>query len=278
MKTYKLSLLGGVALLATLFVGCGKDTFTPGEPENPNSKSVFFPAKQIAAVVELEPTDPTVFTFKAMRTKDTEAITVPVEVVSNDKEVFNVSPITFAAGQTETQFTVSFPNAEIGKAYNCVVKISDPGYYDIYESNPTFVTFTVERVKWNLLGTGTYSYNSWWKPDGDDVPEANRWNGKEVYELYQRDKTGIHRIPNWGMGSPVYLYFTVNPNDNTISVAKQLIGSTHPNYGPVSGTGAWGEYKPDTKTYSIMLEYTVAAGSFGTLGIDTFVLDTPVAP
>ena len=72
------------ALIATfVFAGCSDDpTYTRGESEADGCYGVYFPSQDNAADLELDPADPTVLTFTAMRTNDADAITVPVTVTA----------------------------------------------------------------------------------------------------------------------------------------------------------------------------------------------------
>lgn len=99
------------ALIATfVFAGCSDDpTYTRGESEADGCYGVYFPSQDNAADLELDPADPTVLTFTAMRTNDADAITVPVTVTGSEDAIFSASEISFDDGATETTFQVSFP-------------------------------------------------------------------------------------------------------------------------------------------------------------------------
>lgn len=77
MKTLK-SLLY-VFLAAFLFVGCNDDeNFNPGEPEDPDCYSVYFPTQENIGSKELDPAAPTEMTFTVRGLKSEGAIVVPV--------------------------------------------------------------------------------------------------------------------------------------------------------------------------------------------------------
>lgn len=122
------------ALIATfVFAGCSDDpTYTRGESEADGCYGVYFPSQDNAADLELDPADPTVLTFTAMRTNDADAITVPVTVTGSEDAIFSASEISFDDGATETTFQVSFPDAEIGTTYSCNIQIEDKKYAFIY--------------------------------------------------------------------------------------------------------------------------------------------------
>ena len=127
MKTLK-SLLY-VFLAAFLFVGCNDDeNFNPGEPEDPDCYSVYFPTQENIGSKELDPAAPTEMTFTVRRLKSEGAIVVPVAVTSSEEGIFVPSQIEFADGQEETTFSIQFPQAEIGTTYKCEVNIEDKKY------------------------------------------------------------------------------------------------------------------------------------------------------
>ncbi len=138
------------AFVATfLLAGCSDDpTYTNGEADNPNCYGVYFPTQSKAGSSELDPTDPTTFTFEVSRVKSVGEITVPVQVEASAANVFVVAPITFADGADKASFSVSFPTAEVGKTYTCSIRVTDPAYALTYGTKSTELQFSVRRVKW----------------------------------------------------------------------------------------------------------------------------------
>jgi hypothetical protein len=255
-----------VALFGGLSVGCSDDTFGPG-PQSVDTEEVYF-VPTMAQHFELEPTDPTEYSFKVMRTESSAAITVPVKITGSEPEIFTASEITFAANQTETTCTVSFPKAKVGTTYDCVITISDPKYYKLYGLKSIAIAFDVTRVKWNLVGTGSFTYTF-------------LYGGTLTKELYRRDKTDTYRIKNWG-GNGANLSFELAADKTEFTITgSQYTGVNHNSYGPISITNTYGgktttnTYDPETKTYLFNLYYIVSAGSFGVMK-ESFVLDPPV--
>ena len=239
------SIFAVAAVVCAAFTACSDDeTYVPGMPDAADCYGVYFPAQQTS--FELDPAEDTKLTFIAARTKAADAITVPVAILRGG-ETLSVSEIVFADGEDETEFTVSFPDAAVGTTYNFDLQIEDPKYASTYSQNSSFLYFNVTRVKWNVLGTGDYTYNFWW--EGVD----------KGLTLEQRDGTNMYRIQNWGGG--VTLFFTMKNGVPTID--KQPIGSNHPSYGAVYVKSKDGEYDAESNTYYFLNEYTVAAGSFG---------------
>lgn len=105
------------------------------------------------------------------------AIDVPI-VITNIKEggndtVFTVTKAHFDQSEEYGTFDISFDKAEIGIPYSAQLAVTDEHYTSAY-SNAATSTFTVTRVKWNLLGTGTFIENFVYEASGD-------------VEIYQKD-------------------------------------------------------------------------------------------
>lgn len=244
------------ALACATFVACENDfdDYTPGDPEIAGNYEVYFPSKG-GGTLEFDPADPTEFTVQIARTNASGAITVPL-VVTSGNEIFEVEPVKFEANQKETTFKVKFPKAEVGVTYKFSVMIDDYNYASIYGNKQTGYSCNVARIKWNVIGTGTYIYNFWW---------AGYQPGMV---LEQRDGTNIYRLQDWGGG--VTLFFEMI--DGVPTIARQKIGYVHPSYGDVYISAEEGKYVEEEKTYYFMTEYTVSAGSFGG-DVEAFVLD-----
>lgn len=136
-------------LLATsVFAACSEDTTSPAEPDLENCYNVYFPSQDNAADLTLDPSSPTTLEFKVMRSNDKDAITVPVEIIASEEDIFTASEIEFAEGQTETTFSVDFPKAALGTTYSCTLAVTDPQYVSKYTGKPAFVKFSVLRAKW----------------------------------------------------------------------------------------------------------------------------------
>lgn len=251
------SIFAVAAVACLTLVACEEqfDDYTPAEPETGECYGVYFPATE--TTFELDPADPTELTFPVARTNTNGAITVPVTVKLGG-EVFTADPIVFGAGEAESTLTVKFPNSQVGVSYNVDIAIEDPTYASTYSTNSTGKYFNVTRVKWNMLGTGVFTYNFWW--GGEDPTQT----------LEQRDGTNLYRMKNWGGG--VTLFFEMVDGKPVIS--RQQIGYVHPSYGDVYVQTTDGAYDPSTKTYYFLTKYTVAAGSFGG-DVETFQLTNP---
>ena len=199
MKLNKIFLFASLAVV-TLFTACkdDDDSYAPGQWDaNPGYANVYF--QQTSYSESIDPTAPTEFTFEVYRhveheyvfgkdslgniipdsiisdkiLTDLPAITVTPTVKVNTNNVFTISDATFAQGDTVGYFTAKFPTAEVGSPYTLKVALEGADYVSSYSSNVEY-TYTVTRVKWNLLGKGTIVENYWIGESGN-------------VEIYQRD-------------------------------------------------------------------------------------------
>lgn len=155
-----------LAALAFTAVSCVEEVaYEKGEADLDGCYGVYIPTQaNTTSTVILDPADPTTVSISAFRTKAEGRISVPVDLKESEEGIFAVSEIIFEDGQTETEFQVSFPNAEIGTTYTLSITVSDPIYASKYNNNPTSADISVLREKWNSLGTTatlTDNYFGW---------------------------------------------------------------------------------------------------------------------
>ena len=154
-----------LALATVGMVGCqNAETFEPGAPEVEGCYDVYFPDANTLetqgpiGAVELDPAEPTEFTYTAYRNNTDDEIVVPINVVTNTENKFTVSELKFAEGEDVAQFKVSLLESEIGVKYTLSLSIDDPQYVKQYESkNSNALSLNVTRVKWNDVGVCTYT-------------------------------------------------------------------------------------------------------------------------
>ena len=183
-----------VAVLPLLFASCHQEEpYAPGMKDDPNCMYFYFPANDNATHHELEIDAPTILKFQACRKVEDGDVSIPFTVVSEDNEVFFVDEIFFNDGQTETEFSVSFEDAEPGKKYTCTIVVDDPAYVSAYALEDAELTFSVMRVSWKkLAGKGR------WRDDmltsGFNVANPNLETECDVYE--REDLPGYYKIEN----------------------------------------------------------------------------------
>ncbi len=193
------------ALAAVSFAGCSeKASYTPGTPENPDNYGVYFPDQTTSTTVEIDPKAETKVTYKVCRKRTDDQIIVPVSIESDTPDVFDISPIAFVQGKSETTFTVKFPTAEVGKKYSCTINITDPDYVYVYGPRATSLSFSVVRAGWELVKGPAGETTGKWRDDiigglySLSISSFNPTPEIDV-EIYQRqDVPGLYRMKVYG--------------------------------------------------------------------------------
>lgn len=106
---------------------------------------------ELSTTKELDPSDPTSYTLHMSRRNTSGAITVPITITSGADSIFTISDAVFADGDSIVEFTLSFPNAEVGTKYTVNFGVNDPKFTSPY-SDAASASFAVTRVKWNPAG------------------------------------------------------------------------------------------------------------------------------
>lgn len=200
MKTFRYLLFA--LLAAFVSAGCTDDlTYTPGEGDQPGTYGVYFPTQANATALDLDPADPTTKTYTIKRTNSKDEITVPVVVEATPENVFEVSEIKFAEGQTETEFTVKFDEAEIGVTYTANISVKDKAYAAVNGLYPTGLGISVIRTQWNqVLGPNGETTGKWRDEFftgimGRNIKENGEPNAEKDVVIWERaDKPGYYRI------------------------------------------------------------------------------------
>lgn len=188
-----------LALLPLAFVSCVDEVQRePGEPELEGCYKVYFPAQENSGLLEFAPEDTPSVTFTVRREVDDDDITVPVKLKTSAEGIFTVSEVSFDEGQTESKFTVSFPDAEIGETYSCTVFVDDPQYAAVYGQRDTYLSFSVVRVKWDLVTGEDGSRKGLYRDDiFSSAYNVSAPFAEHEIEIYERsDKPGYYKIEN----------------------------------------------------------------------------------
>lgn len=189
-------------LLVVAFAACAdfEDTIVDSPQRPAGNQGVFFPASN-ASLFELEPAAATQITLKIAREVSSGAVSVPLNVVTNDDNVFNVpQSVSFADGEKEVEFTVNFPNAAEGIAYELKLSVEGDDLVNPYGENLPVLTTTVSRIKWSPVprplvyidGTfatlfGVQFYPMYVEADSVKLDNSTRYRLKNAYRVPTSD-------------------------------------------------------------------------------------------
>lgn len=147
-----------LALAGSLFALTSCEDSVEREPSpvtDPNTQGAYFPETNQYSY-EFEPEAAQELTLTIARENTEAATTVPVEVLVNTDNVFQIpESVSFEAGQAEAPLHITFPDAEIGITYNYELKFGE-GAYDPYMDKPTYAAGDVIRIKWNPFDEAVY--------------------------------------------------------------------------------------------------------------------------
>ncbi len=230
------------ALLSMAMVSCvEEEAYAPGELDNEDCYGVYFPTQTGVGDLQIEPDDPTTFTFIARRTNTRGEIHVPVKVKSN-YPVFTVDEVVFEDGSPVADVVVHFPSAKIATTYECSLLLEGDEFVSKYSSNPSHLSFSVTRVKWNdVVGPGGETTGRWRDgifPEWFSVANPNLERSITLQE--RDDMPGFYRI--WDVYSEAYLgdMFASNMSSICVSQHYTYINATDPDkvWIPTFKTGA----------------------------------------
>ena len=193
-----------LAASAFVFAACQQeDVYEPGEPEVDGCYGVYFPTQEAAGSHTYDPTADKVLTIKAARTNSAGDITVPVTISTNVDGVFQFESITFAAGQTETEFDVTFPNIATGVQSEFSLTIEDNQYASKYNEGSISIDCSILCVEWQYVlnpktgekavvtfdqgywGETAWAYVKYYEVDGVRTCETETFN--HYYKGYYND-------------------------------------------------------------------------------------------
>ena len=150
MKKYFVYILAAVAIALGL-TACHKVAeYEPGQPDVEGCYGVYFPSQEATGAHTFDPTMTPEIEFTVVRSNSKGAIEVPL-VVSDPEGVFELEPLKFEDGQSETMLKVKFPNADLGVAYPLSIAIKDPVYASRYNTGAVSLDFSVLRVEWKYF-------------------------------------------------------------------------------------------------------------------------------
>jgi len=145
-----------------LVIGCNEEDIVrdPSPVVATDNQTVYFSPKNTTNY-ELDPAAPTSVTVTLFRKDSTLAAEVPLKVMKNDSNIFVIpATATFAAGKGTTTISVGFPQSKIGIVYSFEIGVDGEKYLNPYSTTTPVVKVSINRVKWDLVGTGQF-YDSW---------------------------------------------------------------------------------------------------------------------
>ena len=247
------------ALLSLALISCvEEEQHAPGEFDSENCYGVYFPAQTGLGDLQIEPDDPTTLTFIARRTNPRGTISVPVNIKSN-YPIFTADEIIFKDGESTAEVVVHFPSAKIATTYECTLVLEGDEYVSKYSSNPTHISFSVTRVKWNdVVGPNGEAYGKW--RDGI-FPEwfAVTYPNLERNILLQErdDMPGYYRT--FDVYSESYMSEMFNANMSNICVSQH--------YTYIDATDPEKVWIPTFKTGAIM------SPQYGMMSVGSYVVE-----
>ena len=94
-------------IVSLLAASCVREEMASvGEAGDPDCYGVYFPSQHGAGDKQIDPDDPRHFTFTVSRTRATDAITVPVRIISEDEGIFTTSELRFAEDEKSAEISV----------------------------------------------------------------------------------------------------------------------------------------------------------------------------
>ncbi len=246
MKMKKINFILAIMIVALGFSSCEKSI--PERKASPvvkaGNQNVYFLTENNK---EYKFEDKDKIEVKVQRNASTagQALEIPLKVVVNESDVFVVpEKISFAKDETIAVLDITFPNIKIGVKYNLVIEIEDPSglLVDPYSNEATRYKqhFKTSEVKLEYF------------------KEIDTYRFKDCYF------EGYH------------IMFKVD-KDGLISLVpeKQETGYVHKKYGMVNVNipaekTTEAKFDKDSKTYTLPLDFTVSAGTFG-VKTETFV-------
>ena len=263
MKTINKILFISVSLVLGVLTSCSEDI--PSREDSPvvseGTVNAFFPKAQSSTFSV--GVDATKFTLSLSRVKTDTSAKVKLSKTMHIKEVFVLrDSVSFAAGESTAQIEVAFSNLDKFKTYTLGLRLdekaSDP--YEINELGTTNFVVNIQQEDWTDYAQGTFT--SGFLEDS--------WSQSLQYSALLDQ----YRFPNvWANG--YHLVFTWDKASNVKPVEDAVTtGYVHSKYGMVTYspiTSDW-TYNSTTKTFHLLGEWTVSAGSFGEAE-ETFTLN-----
>jgi hypothetical protein len=207
--------IASLILSAALFAGCSEyeDTVTPGPKVSADNAAVRFSATNPAGF-ELDPSTDFSFTLTVLRDNETAALEVPVTVITNTENSFEVPAVlSFAAGSKTATLTVGIKStAPTGVGLPFAVTFGEE-FVNPYKVEYSSYTGVISLIKWNNLGTVQF-YDSFSFYQVAEVVLEQRDDIRTLYRITSPYKEDILLDAEWegwiGGTTQEKIYLTVD--------------------------------------------------------------------
>lgn len=248
-KIFKYSFIAFSLVLALGFSACTEEVeYTPATQIDSNCIKASFVSDN--DFYELAPDESKELTLTVVREKTDGDVTIPLTVLRNDENMFQIpESVTFAAGQNTATFNITFPNVEIGLEYTFSIGLDEADVDPYSQTTLATTTGTIQMIQWDLLGDGALTCTLL----GATCP-------CKIYKASHATWYKAEAPVEEGMD----IVFKV-AEDNSVVVEDQAI-FTDANYGTVyvNNEADGGVYDPESNILKATFYYYCSAGTFGT--------------
>ena len=138
-------------LLSFAAASCQEElTYQPGEADPDGCYGVYFPIQSGTGDIQIEPGDPTFFTYTVRRLNTEGELHVPVKI-TDAARVFSATEIVFKDEEPVAELVVYFPSIDRGVTYDCTIEIDGDQFVSKYSQNSASIRFSVTMIQWNTL-------------------------------------------------------------------------------------------------------------------------------
>lgn len=273
MKINKLFLMSGIAMLSFGLASCSDDDDYTAGPEVGSVEVTFDNEENVVLGI-----NETEFTVTLTRTDASSAITVPIQVVTAPPSTKVPESVSFAAGETEKDITVTVGDGiEPFTKYFLVLAIPEEYAANTYKAEPdTYARYnvTVLREDYKTWATATFAPGAFYNPYEIEIQYSEL---KDLYRLPDLFDVGYPWFFKWdGTSDDDQTFYIADENGNAIETF--FSGLVHPTYGNVTANiltkedaGYLGYYEfEEGPEFVFGCEYTVSAGSFGAKTVEIY--------
>ncbi len=252
MRTIKKIAALALVIVSFLVVSCEEQAVREPSPEaNPSSNKVYFPDQSGKVVLGI---DAKSFTVPVSREIDKDALTVSLKTTGYNG--FTIpKQVSFAAGSKDATIEIAVGDVELMKNYLLTIEVEHN------QTNPYDTLYNKTKTSIAAINVLKEDFAPYAEGKFTSAMFGASWD--MILEFSPATKT--YRLSDLIEEGYDYL-FTVAENGVITQSPKTAVqtGYMHPTYGMISYQLQDGSaYDAATDTYTFLLKYTVAAGSFG---------------